>query len=128
MVQGLSDEKCDDEEVALQLMKYDIDAELDNEIAPYIEMDLQELNQSLNKIEEKMKVVARKIKRFVKFLPGLRMLEIEEVKIAYRPYMDTQKMSDEIISKIIDEYELFEKTIIPSNFIKIYDAVEEQAY
>ncbi len=128
LVQGLSDEKCDDEEVALQLMKYDIDAELDNEIAPYIEMDLQELNQSLNKIEEKMKVVARKIKRFVKFLPGLRMLEIEEVKIAYRPYMDTQKMSDEIISKIIDEYELFEKTIIPSNFIKIYDAVEEQAY
>ena len=75
------------EHAILELMEYDIDAEVEEE----------------------------------QFLPELRLLEFEEVKYIYQQYLPEFKIEYEIVSQMIRDEKIYQKTLNPEKFKEYYN-------
>ena len=91
--------KLTKEHAILELMEYDIDAEVEEEIVEYIEKDAGKVKEQLDRIEHKASSLENKMSKFKQFLPELRLLEFEEVKYIYQQYLPEFKIEYEIVSQ-----------------------------
>ena len=105
----------------LELMEYDIDAEVEEEIVEYIEKDAGKVKEQLDRIEHKASSLENKMSKFKQFLPELRLLEFEEVKYIYQQYLPEFKIEYEIVSQMIRDEKIYQKTLNPEKFKEYYN-------
>lgn len=109
------------EHAILELMEYDIDAEVEEEIVEYIEKDAGKVKEQLDRIEHKASSLENKMSKFKQFLPELRLLEFEEVKYIYQQYLPEFKIEYEIVSQMIRDEKIYQKTLNPEKFKEYYN-------
>ena len=102
-------------------MEYDIDAEVEEEIVEYIEKDAGKVKEQLDRIEHKASSLENKMSKFKQFLPELRLLEFEEVKYIYQQYLPEFKIEYEIVSQMIRDEKIYQKTLNPEKFKEYYN-------
>ena len=102
-------------------MEYDIDAEVEEEIVEYIEKDAGKVKEQLDRIEHKASSLENKMSKFKQFLPELRLLEFEEVKYIYQQCLPEFKIEYEIVSQMIRDEKIYQKTLNPEKFKEYYN-------
>ena len=92
----------------------------EEEIVEYIEKDAGKVKEQLDRIEHKASSLENKMSKFKQFLPELRLLEFEEVKYIYQQYLPEFKIEYEIVSQMIRDEKIYQKTLNPEKFKEYY--------
>ena len=64
--------------------------------------------------------------KFKQFLPELRLLEFEEVKYIYQQYLPEFKIEYEIVSQMIRDEKIYQKTLNPEEFKEYYNNYKDE--
>ena len=75
----------------------------------------------MDRIEHKASSLENKMSKFKQFLPELRLLEFEEVKYIYQQYLPEFKIEYEIVSQMIRDEKIYQKTLNPEKFKEYYN-------
>lgn len=119
LIEKLQDENCK-EEAVLQLMDYEIDAEDENLIKQYSSVATKEISSEIDCLQQKCDALENKWKKHIQFLPELKLLENEEIKLVYQIYMPDIILELDSQDGWLRQQNLFEDTINPEQFRKKY--------
>lgn len=108
------------EEAQLKLMEYNIDADDADELESYKQCDMNQVKNHKLKIEDKLKALKNKLQNHEKYLPDIKKLELQEVLMIYQVYLPTIQLECERVLKVLEMKEIFEQTISPEEFEKLY--------
>jgi len=108
------------EHIILALMDYNLDAENSEELVPYLEMDICQIRITLNKLGNKRLALENKLKKHQQLLPELRMLEKEELILAYSTYFPETQWEDDILFLLLEEKGFFSNSVPPDRFMELY--------
>lgn len=112
------------EEVQLKLMEYEIDADNAEELEAYKQYDMIQVKNDKLKMEAKLTALENKLQKHEKHLPDIKELEVQEVLSAYQVYLPTIQLECERVSKVLEVSEIFQKTILPEEFKKLYNGTK----
>lgn len=109
------------EEAQLKLMEYNIDADNVEELEEYKQCSKSQTKSDKLKMESKLTALKNKLEKHEKFLPDIRELELQEVLRAYQVYLPTIQLERERVLKVLESHEIFDKTLSPEEFEKLYN-------
>ena len=113
------------ETAQLKLMEFNIDAENEDEIAEYKVFDITQLKNDKLRMESKLSALENKLQKHEKHLPDVIELEKQEVLLVYQEYLKEFQLDEEQIGKVLTDNDLFENTLFPMSFLKIYKSVKK---
>jgi len=119
LVKMLEDER-QKEEAALSLMDYEIDVEYEHQLAEYRDMVLLDILKEINRLKQKCEALDNKLKKHMQFLPDLKLLEEEEVILAYKPYITEVVFERGAVAEYLHKQNLFECAVLPVQFQNEY--------
>lgn len=108
------------EKAQLKLMEYNIDADDADELETYKQCDMIQVKNNKLKIESKLATLKNKLQKHEKHLPDIKELELQEVLMIYQVYLPTIKLERERVLKVLEMREIFEQTLSPEEFEKLY--------
>jgi len=112
------------EEAQLNLIDYDIDADNVEDIEAYKQCDITQVKSDKLKMETKLTVLENKLQKHEKYLPYIKELEVQEVLRAYQVYIPAIHLEHDRVKRVLELYEIFETTILPENFEKLYNETQ----
>lgn len=107
------------EDIQLKLMDYNIDADNKEELEKYQSCDWNQIRDDMYRIKNKLDSLNNKLEKHKKYVGDIQKLEIQEVILIYQDYID-EKLDVEKVKEIICSRNIFEKTVLPGEFKKIY--------
>ncbi|PWM31541.1 MAG: hypothetical protein DBX58_06355 [Clostridiales bacterium] len=112
------------EEAQLKLMEYNIDADSTEELAVYKQYDIIQVKNDKLRIESKSAALENKLQKHEKYLPDIKELELQEVLRVYQIYLPEIKLDRERVTKILELHDVFDETLYPEEFRKIYNETQ----
>lgn len=109
------------EEAQLKLMEYNIDADNAEDLEAYKQCDKFQAKSNKLKMENKLAALENKLQKHEKYLPDIKELELQEVLRAYQVYLPAIKLDRERVNKVLESQEIFDKTLFPEEFEKLYN-------
>ncbi len=116
------------EKAQLQLMNYEVDADDEKDLSTY--QGIKEIDIKIKYTEKDMKSknLVYKHKKHNQYLPIIKELEEREVALIYGTYWLDKELDFKIVRQLIDKFNVFERNILPKQFLREYEALIDEKY
>lgn len=75
-------------------------------------------------MESKLAALENKLQKHEKYLPDIKELELQEILRVYQVYLPAIQLERERVFKVLESHEIFDNTLSPEEFEKLYNATK----